>query len=87
MARQGSIKDDRLERDDLYTPRQNPFSMRTPNSMSFTTFIGCSMDRHAPLRRDVKWNGLQYVGHCRHCHESIARVAHHKRRKREEAKA
>ena len=55
--------------------------------MSFMTFIGCSMGRHAPLRRDVKWNGLQYVGHCRHCHELIARVAHHKWRKREEARA
>jgi hypothetical protein len=55
--------------------------------MSFMSFIGCSMDRHEPVRRDVKWDGLQYVGHCRHCHEPILRVAHQKWRKSEHAKA
>jgi hypothetical protein len=40
------------------------------------------MDRHEPLRRDVNWNGKQYVGHCRNCQEPIVRIAHQKWRKR-----
>jgi hypothetical protein len=55
--------------------------------MSFMSFIGCAMDKHQPLRRDVKWDGKHYVGHCRHCHDPIVRIAHHKWRKREETEA
>lgn len=52
--------------------------------MSFMSFIGCSMDRHEPVRSDVKWGGLTYVSHCKHCHEPIERLAHRKWRKRPE---
>jgi hypothetical protein len=52
--------------------------------MSFISFFGCAMDRHAPLRREVSWDGRHYVGHCRYCQEPILRIAHHKWRKHAE---
>ncbi len=51
--------------------------------MSFISFFGCTMDRHEPLRREVRWDGRRYAGHCRHCGEPIVRIAHRKWRKRE----
>ena len=52
--------------------------------MSFISFVGCSMDRHEPLRRAVAWDGRQYTGTCRHCGAPIVRIAHRKWRKRED---
>lgn len=51
--------------------------------MSFMSFIGCTMDRHDPLRREVTWDGRHYAGHCRHCGTPIVRIGHRKWRRRE----
>jgi hypothetical protein len=37
--------------------------------------LGCLLNRHDPDRKEVKWNGHDYVGECRHCGASIVRVA------------
>ncbi|OBV11002.1 hypothetical protein I603_1410 [Erythrobacter dokdonensis DSW-74] len=52
--------------------------------MSFISFIGCTTDRHEPLRRDVTWDGKRYVGACRHCGAPIVRIARRNWRKRED---
>lgn len=51
--------------------------------MSVFGLAGCLLDRHDPLRKDVKWDGHDYVGVCRHCSSPITRVARRKWRKRE----
>jgi len=33
----------------------------------------CLINRHAPKRHRVKWDGLHFVGTCRHCHKAIRR--------------
>lgn len=43
--------------------------------------VGCLLNRHDPDRREVKWNGHDYVGHCRHCHSPIIRVSRRKWRR------
>jgi len=34
------------------------------------------LGRHEPDRRKVQWNGLTYVGHCKHCGKEIERISH-----------
>lgn len=41
------------------------------------SFIWCSANHHAPVRRDVEWDGRGYVGTCRHCGAAIYRHKHH----------
>lgn len=48
-------------------------SQRRFVSMSVFSKIGCLINRHDPLRRDVTWDGLAYVGVCRHCGAPIKR--------------
>lgn len=31
----------------------------------------CLFNRHAPQRNRVKWDGLNFVGHCRFCKRDI----------------
>lgn len=52
--------------------------------MSFLSFIGCSIDRHEPSRRNVEWDGRNYVGQCRHCGAPIMRMERRKWRKRDD---
>lgn len=49
--------------------------------MSLLSFLACALDRHAPVRRNVAWNGLAYVGNCRHCEAAIQRMGHRNWRK------
>jgi hypothetical protein len=41
--------------------------------MPVFSFVGCMLNRHAPIRRDVAWHGRTYRGHCRHCGAEIER--------------
>jgi hypothetical protein len=43
------------------------------------------INRHQPLRRDVQWDGRQYVGKCRHCGKPIRRKGKRQWRKRSAA--
>jgi len=52
--------------------------------MSFLNTVGYLFDRHAPKRRDVEWDGLTYVGTCRHCGAPVERHGHHDWRKRKD---
>jgi hypothetical protein len=36
----------------------------------------CWFNRHAPKRDRVKWDGLNFIGHCRHCGAHIRRHPH-----------
>ena len=51
--------------------------------MSVFSFVGCFANSHAPLRRDVSWDGRSFVGHCRHCGAPILRISHRNWRKDE----
>lgn len=51
--------------------------------MSFLSPISCMMGRHDPRRRDVEWDGRDFVGKCRHCGKPIVRVTHRTWRERE----
>ncbi len=51
--------------------------------MSFISFVVCAIDRHAPVRRNVTWDGKHFAGNCRHCGQAIVRIAPRKWRKRE----
>jgi hypothetical protein len=53
--------------------------------MSVFSSIGCLFNYHAPLRRDVTWNGRHYVGNCRHCGAAIQREGRRVWRKRKTA--
>lgn len=33
----------------------------------------CVFNRHEPVRHDVTWDGLHYIGSCSFCGESIRR--------------
>jgi hypothetical protein len=33
----------------------------------------CVVNRHQPVRQDVTWDGLHYVGNCSFCGRSIRR--------------
>ncbi|RNJ62593.1 MAG: hypothetical protein EDM03_14355 [Porphyrobacter sp. IPPAS B-1204] len=50
--------------------------------MSVFSSIGCLLNQHEPLRRDVTWDGRTYVGHCRHCNAPIERHGRRNWRKR-----
>ncbi len=41
----------------------------------------CLFDKHAPKRSTTYWDGMSYVGDCRHCGRSIRRAARHKWRR------
>ena len=41
--------------------------------MSVFSFIGCLLNQHQPLRRDVVWDGRAFVGQCRRCGAPIHR--------------
>lgn len=51
--------------------------------MSVFAFVGCLMNFHRPLRRDVEWDGRTYVGVCRHCGTPIERRSRRNWRKRD----
>jgi len=36
----------------------------------------CVFNRHDPYRQFVKWDGLHFVGECRHCGAQIRRKEH-----------
>jgi len=55
--------------------------------MSFFDSIGCLLNQHQPLRRDVTWNGRVYVGTCRRCDAPIERHGRRRWRKRKGAEA
>jgi hypothetical protein len=55
--------------------------------MSVFAFIGCRLNRHKPLRRDVTWDGRAYIGQCRHCGAPIERRGHRKWHRRKTADA
>ena len=44
--------------------------------MSMISPISCLMGRHSPIRRNVKWDGRKYIGHCKHCGKAIERISH-----------
>ena len=44
--------------------------------MRLTSPLLCHVGRHDPLRRNVEWDGSNYVGRCRHCDKPIERIAH-----------
>jgi hypothetical protein len=53
--------------------------------MSYLWFFGCLVGRHEPVRNEVEWDGLTYVGKCRHCRTPIARKGKRDWRRRDEA--
>ena len=38
----------------------------------------CVLGHHSPRRAEVRWDGLHFIGTCRHCSKHIRRKAHHK---------
>ena len=44
--------------------------------MSLLSPVTCLIGRHAPKRREVEWDGRNYVGKCKHCSKPIERVSH-----------
>jgi hypothetical protein len=38
--------------------------------------LRCLFNRHVPRRSAAKWDGLDFVGTCRHCGARIRRKAH-----------
>lgn len=40
--------------------------------------ILCIFDKHAPKRSRTDWDGVSYVGRCRHCNARIRRISPHK---------
>lgn len=53
--------------------------------MSVFSSIGCLINYHKPLRREVMWNGRAYIGHCRHCGALIERRGRRTWRKRDQS--
>ena len=43
--------------------------MRMPISL-------CRFGRHTPVRDEAKWDGLHFIGTCKHCGIPIRRKAH-----------
>jgi hypothetical protein len=39
---------------------------------AFNRFL-CTFDRHRPVRQDVTWGGVGYVGACKYCGSDIVR--------------
>jgi hypothetical protein len=52
--------------------------------MSVLGLAACLLNRHGPSRRDVKWDGLAFVGECRHCGAPIERVGRRNWRKQKQ---
>ncbi len=50
--------------------------------MSVFGLATCLLNRHNPDRNDVKWNGHDYIGECRHCGSPIIRISRRRWRKR-----
>jgi hypothetical protein len=50
--------------------------------MSIFSPVSCLAGRHKPLRRNVEWDGRNYIGKCRYCDKEIERVAHRNWRSR-----
>lgn len=50
--------------------------------MSVFSFIGCLLNHHDPVRRDVIWSGRAYIGTCRNCDAPIQRHGRRNWRKR-----
>ncbi len=46
--------------------------------MSISQTILCRFNRHQPIRRQVVWAGMTYVGTCKHCGAAIRRKSHGK---------
>lgn len=44
--------------------------------MSLLSPVTCILGRHSPKRREVQWDGRNYVGKCKHCGKPIERVSH-----------
>jgi len=36
----------------------------------------CLMNKHHPRRSTMEWDGVSYVGECRHCAARIRRLSH-----------
>ena len=51
--------------------------------MTALSRIACLLNQHQPVRRDVIWDGRNYVGACRHCGLPIERLGHRRWRRRE----
>ena len=34
----------------------------------------CVFNRHSPRRSKVRWDGLNYVGRCRYCGQTIRKI-------------
>lgn len=41
--------------------------------MNFHIRLFCRFDRHEPIRREVRWDGLHYVSTCTSCGQAIRR--------------
>lgn len=52
--------------------------------MTFLSSILCALGWHNPKRRDVKWDGRNYRGECRHCGTEIIRISRKNWRKAKE---
>jgi hypothetical protein len=50
--------------------------------MAYLWFFGCFINQHEPRRRDITWDGLTFVGNCRHCGKPIERNSHRDWRRR-----
>jgi hypothetical protein len=50
--------------------------------MAYLWFFGCLINQHEPRRRDITWDGLTFVGKCRHCGAPIQREGHRDWRRR-----
>jgi hypothetical protein len=46
--------------------------------MSVFAWTACRLGRHVPDRRNVRWDGATYTGHCVHCGTPIHRLARNK---------
>jgi hypothetical protein len=53
--------------------------------MALLSSILCSLNRHDPLRRNVRWDGVCYRGECRHCGAEVVRRARKTWRKAEDS--
>ncbi|MEO0462844.1 MAG: hypothetical protein AAF127_06915 [Pseudomonadota bacterium] len=50
--------------------------------MSLKTTVSCLLGHHEPVRRKVRRDGGEYIGHCCHCGKPIRRIAHREWRAR-----
>ncbi|MFM7347925.1 MAG: hypothetical protein ACKO01_00365 [Erythrobacter sp.] len=70
------------KRDSLQGARtRKPTLSSGPKRMLVFGLVGCLLNRHDPDRREVVWNGHDYVGTCRHCGAPITRLSRRNWRK------